>query len=109
MDQQIHDPLRSQEPSGFALMLGVSVVAAVISPAVVFLSYARDSWSFVSDPAFFNESLSATGIWVILMLTALVRYEKRWRWFLIGAPFALYLPFQFLMMYVACAFFGGCP
>ena len=89
--------------------MGASLVAAVISPAVVFLSYARDSWSFVSDPAFFNESLCATGIWVILALIALFRYKKRWRWFLIGAPFALFQPFAFLMMYVGCAFFGGCP
>jgi hypothetical protein len=90
-------------------MLGASLVVAVLSPAVVLLSDVLDSWSFVSDPAFFNESLCATGIWVMLVLVALGRYEKRWRWFLIGAPFALYQPFAFLMMSVGCAFFGGCP
>jgi len=98
-----------QEPRGFALMLAASFIAAGFGPAMLLLSFALHSWTFVDGPNFFSSSLYAIGIWGILVLVAYVRYEKKWRWFLIGAPFALYMPFGWVAIVLACALFGKCP
>jgi hypothetical protein len=78
---------------GFAFRLGVSLVAVVSvfahPPAVddfVITHLGEAAWSWVLAVL----CLGAPAFWISQTAFAYRHYGKEWRWFLLGAPWALY-------------------
>lgn len=91
--------------SAFQCFLLLSIVVAIANVALVVLPLAHqidlDMWKI---------SISLTVFWLFLLVAALIQFKKRGLWLLVGAPFALYLPFVFVMMIWACAHnHDACP
>ena len=75
-----------EQSRGFALRLGIALAAVVIG--FVAISGREDE-----QPSLFVSVVLRLGgpvVWIVLTEIAHRHYERKWRWFLIGAPFAIF-------------------
>jgi len=111
--------MEERKPRRFALLRTASLIVAAISC----LSGGVPPWRDAPKVLRWNEwvnrrvmdalFLSAPVVWAGLTGFAYRNYGKKWRWFLIGAPFALMLQLSVLLIigvYQLCLFLhpGGC-
>jgi hypothetical protein len=103
--------LNAQLPRRFTLMLAASLIAAAV-PWVSdpLLRQCSGSLEQLNEVLFFG----APVIWIGFTAFAYRHFGKKWRWFLIGAPFAIFIQLGVLLIicdWEICNFFhpGQCP
>jgi len=83
---------------GFRPFLAFSLCLAVLAPAPM-IYYSKEGGHF--DVAL-DLAVLLSVLWIIVFIIGLVRFRKRGLWQLVGAPFALFCLFGYVMIMLAC-------